>query len=71
MSLSMDSKISELLANEQVKQGLEQVLPGVLAHPHLGYAMDMTLRNVIPMMPTMFTSEVVEKIESMLQNIAE
>ena len=45
MALTVDSKIKDILENEQAKAILEKHLPGVSNHPDLPMALYMSLRE--------------------------
>lgn len=46
MKFSIDSKIGDLIRDEQAKAVLEKHLPGSTTHPMLGMALGMTLRQI-------------------------
>jgi len=49
MALTIESKISELLANESAKAILDKHCPGMTADPRLKMAMGMTLKQIVPL----------------------
>lgn len=69
MALSIDSKIGELLADEQAKAILEKYLSGLSNHPQLAMAMGMSLRAVAPMSQGMVTEEILQAIEADLSKL--
>ncbi len=66
MALSLDSKIKELLNNEEAKQAVAREVPGLIDHPQIGLALDMPLRAVIEMMPSLFPAATVKKLEKVM-----
>jgi hypothetical protein len=46
MPLSADSKMSEILGNDEAKAVLDQHVPGLSSNPQIGMAMGMSLKEV-------------------------
>lgn len=66
MALNFDSKIKDLLANEQAKAAVAREIPGLVDHPQIGFAKGMTLRAVIKMMPSMFPPQTIQKLQDIM-----
>ncbi len=70
MALTIDSKIKELLANEQARREVDILAPGLTTHPSLGLAKNLTLRRCAKLLPDRLTPEVMDKIAAMLARVA-
>ncbi len=67
--LDTNSPIRDLLANEQAKAVLEKHVPGMTANPQLQQAMGMSLRQIAPFAPQVFTEELLEAIDKDLAEL--
>ncbi|HWP80198.1 MAG TPA: PatB family C-S lyase [Candidatus Acidoferrum sp.] len=70
MALTIDSKVKDLLANDEVRAEVDSMMPGLTGHPQLGLVKGMSLRSVAKLLPEQFTPEVLEKVEAMLVRIS-
>ncbi|MEA4911006.1 MAG: hypothetical protein VB092_00135, partial [Oscillospiraceae bacterium] len=70
MALTIDSKIKELMANEQARREVDVIVPGLTTHPSIGLAKNMTLRRCATLLPDKLTPAVMEQIAAMLARVA-
>ena len=68
-TLSTDNTLRTLLASEEAKAVLEKHIPEVLSHPEVGQAMDMTLPEIAQYAPDELSKDVLEAINTDLQQI--
>jgi len=70
MSLTVESKIGDLLADPKAKEILDKHLPGFSSNPQIGMAKGMTLKVIAPMSQGMVTDEKLKAIEADLKKMA-
>ncbi len=70
MTLSINSKLGELLDNPQTSVILEQHVPTLSTHPQIAIARSMTLREVIPYSAGAVTEGKVLAIEAALAELS-
>jgi alpha-L-rhamnosidase len=68
---STRTRIEELLANPQVRAALDKRLPGFSTDSRLPQAYQMTIRDIAPYVPDVFTEEMLAKIDEDLASISE
>jgi beta-glucosidase len=66
VSLSTDSMLQDLLANDEAKAILVKHLPDMLDSPQLGMAMGLSLQQIAGFAPDVFTAELMQKLEAAL-----
>lgn len=69
MSFSIESKIRDILADDQAKAAVEKILPGFSKHPQLGLAKSMSLKTVAKYSGGLITDEALQKIDAEFQAI--
>ena len=69
MAFSINSKLGDLIANEQAKAVLEKHLPGMSTHPQLAMAKGMTINMLLAMPMAAQLGITKEKAEAMLAEI--
>lgn len=69
MPFTADTKLGELLANEQAKAILEKHLPGMSTHPQLGMAKGMSLKMIAAFPQAGITPEKLKAIVDDLSKI--
>ncbi len=62
MTLTVESKISALLADERTKAILDAHCPGMSSDPRIQLAMNMTLSQIMPLSEGKITSQVIRAI---------
>ncbi len=67
--LSTNSKLSDLIANEQARAVLEKHVPGMTTDPRIDQAMGLSLREIAPYAPDVFTEQLLNAIESDLAKL--
>ncbi len=67
--LSIESTIKELLANEQVKDKLDELVPGLTKNPLLALAKNKTLKEVMDKLDNLLTDEVIDQLISFLKDL--
>ncbi len=67
MAVTVESKISVLLADEGAKAILEKHCPGMTSDPRLKMAMGMTLKQIMPLSQGRIT---LSKIEAISEDLA-
>jgi cytochrome c len=68
-ALSTNSKLMDLFANEQAKAILEKHIPGLTTNPEVDQAMGMSLREVAPYAPDVFTEQVLKAVDEDLAKL--
>jgi hypothetical protein len=69
MALTIESALSELLANESVKAILDRHCPGLSGDSRIKMAMGMTLKQVMPFSQGQITAAAVEAIAADLAKL--
>jgi hypothetical protein len=67
--LSTAMRIEDLLADPRARAVIDKRLPGFTTDPRVQQALRMTLREVAPYAPTVFTEEVLKNLDDDLQAI--
>ena len=67
--LSIESTIKELLANEQVKDKLDDLVPGLSKNPLLALAKNKTLKEVMDKLDDILTDDVIDQIIDFLKDL--
>ncbi len=70
MKLTLESKISELLDDEQGRQIVEKHLPGLSSHPMIAMARAMTLGQIVPFSGGQITEERLQAIAADLEKLS-
>jgi alpha-L-rhamnosidase len=68
---STHTRIEDILANPQARAAVDKRLPGFSTDPRLPQAYQMTLREVAPYVPDVFTEEMLKTIDEDLRAIPE
>jgi hypothetical protein len=69
MALTVESKLSELLADAQSKEVVEKHLPGISTHPMLGMIQGMTLNQIMPLSQGQITPQAIQAISEDLAKL--
>lgn len=67
MSFSTESKLGDLLDNEQTKAILEKHLPGISTHPQIGMGKGFPLTVVANFSGGLITPDLLEKVNADLK----
>ena len=67
--LSIESTIKELLANKQVKDKLDELVPGLTKNPVLALAKNKTLKEIIDKLDNLLTDDVIDQIIAFLKDL--
>ncbi|MCH2242782.1 MAG: hypothetical protein MK041_12855 [Aquabacterium sp.] len=66
MSYSIESKLGDLLDNDQTKAILEKHMPGISTHPQIGMGRGFPLSVVANFSGGLITKEILEKVNAEL-----
>ena len=66
MSYSIDTKLGDLLDNEQTKAILEKHMPGISTHPQIGMGRGFPLSTVAKFAGGMITQDMLDKVNAEL-----
>ncbi|MFZ5519956.1 MAG: hypothetical protein ACOZD0_01995 [Pseudomonadota bacterium] len=69
MSYSIESKLGDLLDNEQTKAILEKHMPGISTHPQIGMGRGFPLSVVANFSGGLITKEILEKVNAELATL--
>ncbi|MFH0728718.1 MAG: hypothetical protein V2B19_20585 [Pseudomonadota bacterium] len=69
MALTVDSKLSALLADKGAKAIIDNRCPGMSRDPRLRMAMGMTLKQIMPLSQGRITSEIIDMISKDLAEL--
>jgi hypothetical protein len=69
MTLTVESKISALLADDCAKAILDRHCPGMSNDPRIQMAMGMTLKQIMPLSQGRITTDVIEAISADLATL--
>lgn len=64
MSFSIDTKLGDLLDNEQTKAVLEKHMPGISTHPQIGMGRGFALSMVAKFSGGLITEEMLQKVNA-------
>ena len=64
MSFSIDTKLGDLLDNEQTKAVLEKHMPGISTHPQIGMGRGFALSMVAKFSGGLITDEMLQKVNA-------
>ena len=67
--LSIESTIKEQLANKQVKDKLDELVPGLTKNPVLALAKNKTLKEIIDKLDNLLTDDVIDQIIAFLKDL--
>lgn len=67
--LTVESTIKELLANEEVKNFIEDLMPGITNNPMLTLAKNKQLKEVVDKLDDFISDETVDKLIKFLENL--
>jgi hypothetical protein len=69
MSFSTDSKLGDLLDNEQTKAILEKHMPGISTHPQIGMGRGFPLKMVAQFSGGLITPEMLTAVDADLAKL--
>jgi hypothetical protein len=69
MALTVESKLSALLADKGAKEIIDKRCPGMSKDPRIRMAMGMTLKQIVPLSQGRITSEIIDMISKDLAEI--
>jgi hypothetical protein len=69
MILSISSTIGRLLADGEAKAVLEKHKPGLISHPQIGQAMNMSLKQVASYSQGEITDEILKAVDKNLSKL--
>lgn len=69
--LSIESTIKELLANEMVKDKLDELIPGLTKNPLVLLAKNESLKDIIDKVDDFIDDETIDKIIKFLEELKE
>ena len=67
--LSIESTIKELLANEQVKDKIEELVPGLTKNPLLALMKNSTLKDILDKLDDVLTDDVIDRLIDFLKDL--
>ena len=66
---SLDSKIKDLIANEEVRTRVDAVAPGLVTHPKISMFKGFSLKACLKVIPRQLNAEVLAKIQEIFDDI--
>ncbi len=69
MSLTINSKIKDLMANEEACREVDKIVPGIITHPQIGLVKNMPLSKCAKLLPDTLTPAVMDEIAKMLARV--
>lgn len=69
MSLTVNSKIKDLMANEEARREVDKIAPGLTTHPQIGLVKNMPLSKCAKLLPDRLTPEIMNEISEMLVRV--
>lgn len=69
MALTVNSKVKDLLANEECCREVDRICPGLTTHPYIGVAKSFTLSKCAQLLPETLTPAVMGEIAEMLERV--
>ncbi len=66
---TMDSKIKDLIANEEVRNRVDEVAPGLVTHPKISMFKGFSLKACSKVIPRQLNPEVLDKIQAIFDDI--
>ena len=67
--LSIESTVKELLANEQVKDKIEELVPGLTKNPLVLLAKNKTLKEIADKLDDILTDDVIDQLIEFLKDL--
>ena len=67
--LSIESTVKELLANEQVKDKIEELAPGLTKNPLVLLAKNKTLKEIADKLDDILTDDVIDQLIEFLKDL--
>lgn len=69
MALTINSKIKDLMANEEACREVDKIVPGIITHPQIGLVKNMPLSKCAKLLPDTLTPKVMDEIAAMLTRV--
>lgn len=69
--LTIESTIKELLANKEVKEKIEELVPGLTKNPLLKLAQNQKLKDIVDKLDDLITDETIDKLIDFLKDLKE
>ncbi len=67
--LSIESTIKELLANPQVKEKLEELVPGITTNPIVALAKNKTLKEIVDKLDNLIDDKTIDMLIEFLKDL--
>ena len=67
--LTIESTIKELLNNKEVKEKLEELVPGLTKNPLLKLAQNQKLKDIVDKLDDLITDETIDKLIDFLKDL--
>ena len=67
--LTIESTIKELLNNKEVKEKLEELVPGLTKNPLLKLAQNQKLKDIVDKLDDLITDETIDKLIAFLKDL--
>ena len=67
--LTIESTIKELLENKEVKNFLEDLVPGLTKNPLLKLAQNQKLKDIVDKLDDLITDETIDKLIAFLKDL--
>jgi len=69
--LTIESTIKELLENKDVKEKIEELVPGLTKNPILKLAQNQELKDIVDKLDDLITDETIDKLIDFLKDLKE
>lgn len=69
--LTIESTIKELLENKEVKEKIEELVPGLTKNPLLKLAQNQKLKDIVDKLDDLITDETIDKLIDFLKDLKE
>ncbi len=69
--LTIESTIKELLENKDVKEKIEELVPGLTKNPILKLAQNQKLKDIVDKLDDLITDETIDKLIDFLKDLKE
>lgn len=64
MEYSMNTKIKDLIANEDLRNKVDAIAPGLVTHPKINMVKNFSLKACSKIIPRQLSPEVLDKIQA-------
>lgn len=69
MTLTINSKVKDLIANKEAVALIDKLIPGLTTHPQIGIAKNFTLSKCARILPDVLTPDIMAQIDDFLKHL--